>query len=44
METISKNPFEVSRMVDLESWSLLLSRSHVRFPLVSILVGKSIQS
>jgi len=40
----SSNSFEFGRVVGLESWSLLLSRSQVRFPLVSILVGKSIQS
>ena len=31
-------------MVDLGSWSVLLSRSHVRFSFVPISVGKSIQS
>jgi len=31
-------------VVGLGSWSLLLSRTQVRFPLVPISVGKSIQS
>jgi len=37
-------PFGVDLVVDLRSWSVLLSRSQVRFPLVPISVSKSIQS
>ncbi|AES80054.1 hypothetical protein MTR_7g076180 [Medicago truncatula] len=38
------NLFGVGLVIDLGSWSVLLSRSQVRFPLVPISVGKSIQS
>jgi len=34
------NPFGVGLVVDLRSWSLLLQKSQVRFPLVPISVGK----
>jgi len=36
------NPFGVGLVVGLGSWSVLLSRSQVRFPLVPISVGKFI--
>jgi len=36
---LSLNPFGVGLVVGLGSWSLLLQRSQVRFPLVSISVG-----
>ena len=37
-----KNPLGVGLMVNLRSWSLLLSRSQVRSSLVSVSVDKSI--
>jgi len=40
----SVDPFGGDLVVGLGSWSLLLSRSQVQFPIVPISVSKSIQS